>query len=554
MKRTASASIVIRRRTLGMLGNILGVAGVVVGVIGLIWTGAPGNTVIATFAFGIGGILLWAVATPQEFTGFFSGRQVRFGTMAIVSTILLIGIVALVYLQLLRAAWTFDATQATRYTLSPETERVLSRLSSPMRIIGFYSSRALTTREIDDQFFRLYETATNGLISREYIDPDEQPAIARRYGVQYDGQVFLANVRDDGTVDLATLARVPRGDAQERDITEAIARQMIAGRLTIYFDIGLGERGPLDTTQEGISAVFAGVQESGINARTLDLAQIAAQGGDIPPDASAVLFVRPLRDLTESEIQTVARYLDAGGALLLLTDVLFSEQPFLSESGAFNQFLLENYGIGALDAVVVDPGLSAQTPLDVISAYVFAESDIAARLDPAVSPTLFSVARAVDVKLSETPSNIATGRVIFTTDQAYGETNLTLLGETNTFQYDEGVDLPGPLTTVAWSTNVQTGAKLVLIGDGDFVANGRIVTTDGAVTVPGNGILFTDSVVWLTELSEEIDFQPQLYGQALPLIFVSQQQMDLIAFITIIFMPTAVLLIGIGVWMRRSRR
>ncbi|MCK6577176.1 MAG: GldG family protein [Anaerolineae bacterium] len=554
MKRTDSASIIIRRRALGVLGNILGVAGVVIGVIGLIWTGAPGSTVIAAFVVGIGGILLWAVATPQEFAGFFSGRQVRFGTMAIISTILLIGIVALVYLQLLRAAWTFDATQATRYTLSPETERVLSRLSSPMRIIGFYSSRALTTREIDDQFFRLYETATNGLISREYIDPDEQPAIARRYGVQYDGQVFLANVRDDGTVDLATLARVPRGGAQERDITEAIARQLIAGRLTIYFDIGLGERGPLDATQEGVSAVFSGVQESGINARTLDLAQIAAQGGEIPADASAVLFIRPLRDLTDNEIQTVARYLEAGGALLLLTDVLFSEQPFLSERGAFNQFLLENYGIGALDAAVVDPGLSAQTLLDVISAYVFAESDIAARLDPAVNPTLFSVARAVDVKLSETPPNIATGRVIFTTEQAYGETNLTLLGETNTYQYDEGVDLPGPLTTAAWSTNIQTGAKIVLIGDGDFVANGRIVTTDGAVTVPGNGILFTDSVVWLTELSEEIDFQPQMYGQALPLIFVSQQQMDIIAFITVIFMPAAVLLIGIGIWMRRSRR
>ena len=42
-------------------------------------------------------------------------------------------------------------------------------------------------RELDDEFFRLYETATNGLITRQYIDPDEQPALAQRYGVTEDG-------------------------------------------------------------------------------------------------------------------------------------------------------------------------------------------------------------------------------------------------------------------------------------------------------------------------------------------------------------------------------
>ncbi|MBK8025606.1 MAG: Gldg family protein [Chloroflexi bacterium] len=555
MTNKSGSPIVIRRRALGNLGSILAAGGLIFGVVSLIWTGFQSGFTIAAFVAAIFGIVLWAVMTPQEFTGFFTGRQARFGTMAVFSTLLLIGIVTLVYLQMLRAAWTFDATQATRFTLSPETERVISRLSQPLRIIGFYSPRSLTVRETDDQFFRLYEDATDGRISRQYYDPDEQPALARRYSVQYDGQVFIAGLLEDGSIDFSTLARVPSNGTQERDMTEAIARFMIAGRLSVYFNVGLGERGPLDATQEGISAVFAGVQESGINARTLDLAQIAAENGDIPNDASAVVFVRPLRDLNPAEIDVVARYLERGGSLFLMPDVLFNDQPFMSQTGAFNLFLLENYGIGAIDAAVVDPGLSAQTPLDVISAFVFAESDIAARLDPAVNPTLFSVARAVDVKLSNTPPDIATGRLIFTTDQAYGETNLQLLGDTNTTQYDEGVDVPGPLTTAAWATNLATGAKIVLVGDGDYVANGRIVSnTDGSILVPGNGILFTDALVWLTGLNEEIEFSPQLFGQGLPLIFISQQQMDTIVFFTVVFMPAATLLIGIGIWLRRSRR
>lgn len=552
--RGSGAPIVIRRRTFGTIGSIMAAAGVIAGIVGLIWAGELTNYVAVAFLLAGVGLVLWAAMTPQEFSGFFTGRSVRFGTVAMFSTLLLIGIVSLVYLQLARAAITLDATEATLYTLSPETERVLSRVNRPIKIIGFYSSRSLTTRELDDQFFRLYETATRGLITRQYIDPDQQPALARRYGVQYDGQVFIAYADADGSVDLTTLARVPTENQQERDMTQAIARLLIAGQITVYFDVGLGERNSQDSTQEGISAIVAGVQESGIVAKTLDLADIASSGGDIPIDAGAVIFARPVRDLTAAEVSTIQRYLDRGGSLFLMADVLFNDDPFMKESGAFDQYLWNNYGIEALDAAVVDPGASAQTPLDIISANVFAESDIAARLDPASTPTLFSVARAVDVKLQDTPPYIATGRVIFTTNQAYGERDLKTLGETNTYHYDEGVDIPGPLSTVVYSTHLRTGAKIVLVGDGDFISNGRMLTSSGDVSIPGNGILFTDSLVWLTSMNEKIDFAPQMFFAGVPLIFVSLQQLNLITFATIISVPVIVLAVGIGIWVRRSRR
>ncbi|MCC6803953.1 MAG: Gldg family protein [Anaerolineae bacterium] len=542
-------SIIITRRNIGQAASFVGGAALLVGVLALIWQGSVTAYVGVVLGVGVLGIALWAVMSPREFASFVTGRQARRSTTAVFSTLLLIGITALVYLLLQRAALTLDMTIAQRYTLSSETERVLQRVSRPIRITGFYSSRALAQREIDDAFFRLYETATNGLISRQYIDPDEQPALAQYYGVTEDAQVFVSYVNDDAekSTNFATLARVPRGDQQERDMTQALSRLLIAGTLTVYFDVGDGERDPQDSTQEGISGINNGVRESGLVTYPLSLADLAAQDGDIPNNAATVVFARPLSDFTDDQIRVLDRYLLRGGTLLLLADVLFNDNPFLKQDGNFNQYLWANYGIRALDMAVVDPGFSGATALDAMSAYVFSDTDLGARLDPAQNPTMFRVARALEVNLENAPANIANGQVILSSEQSYGETDLRTLGETNTYRYDADVDVPGPLTTVVWSSNQTTGARIVLIGDSDFVSNGLILSG-------GNGVLFTDSMAWLTGLGEQITFAPQLYGVGSPLIFVSTQTLDLITFLTVILMPGAVLVTGVAIWMRRVRR
>ena len=363
--------IIIRRGHIATLASYIGVAALIAAVIGLIWQGGVTPYIIAAFVLGLVGIVLWAVMTPTEFRAFITGRGMRFGTVTVFSTLMLIGIVALAFLFFQRGALTLDVTQGQRFTLSAETEGILRRLYRPIRITGFYTSDYLPTREIDDQFFRLYETASDGLVTRLYIDPDEQPALASRYGVEEDGQVFVSYLNDDGSVDFNTLARVPRTANQERDITQAILRLLISGSIRVYFNTGSGERDPLDSTQEGVSGINAGMQESGLVTLPLDLSDIAAANGDIPRDAGAVLFVRPLTDLTDAEIAVVDRYLARGGALFIMTDVLYNEDPFLKQDGAFNAYLWANYGIRALDAAVVEsPDTSGETPLDIIAAYV----------------------------------------------------------------------------------------------------------------------------------------------------------------------------------------
>lgn len=538
-------TISITRSQIGQWASIIGGTALLMGIIGLIWQGAFSNVVLAAFAVGVVGIVLWAAMTPREFRAFVSGRQARYGTTAVFGTLLIVGIVVTVYVLLQRAVIVMDMTEGQRFSISDETRNILRQVSKPIQITGFYSPRTLGQREIDDQFFRLYEMATDGKISRNYIDPDEQPAQAQRFGVSYDGEVFLSFLNPDGSVDFSSLSRLPRSESQERDMTEAISRLLISGTLTVYFDQSHDERDPLSAEPQGLSGVNNGIQESGLITYPLYLKDLAETGGNIPDDASAVILVRPTTDLTQAEIAVLDRYLRKGGGVFIMADVLFNEDAFLRKDGLFSRYLWENFGLRTLDAAVVDEASHGQTLLEAVSAAIYPDNDIARRLDEQNAPTLFKISRPIEV--SNTPaSDVLNGRVVMSSTQSYGETNLRLLGDTETYQYDDGQDIPGPLTMVAWAYNQATGAKIVLTGDSDFATNSLVQSG-------GNAILFTDSLAWITGFSDQITFAPQAYGTGSPVIFVDGQTLDVIAFLTVILLPGLVFAVGLGLWVRRIR-
>lgn len=540
-------NITITRGQIGFWASAIGGVSLLIGLIGIIWQGGLTSLITTLLVIGAVGILLWAVMTPREFRDFFSGRQARYGTTALFGVLLLIGIVALVYLILQRQVITLDMTEGQRYTLTNESKQILARIARPIRITGFYSPAMLQQREIDDQFFRQYEIETNGMITRDYINPNEQPAVAERFNLQSDGTIYISYLNTDGTVDFSTLARVSRSGSQERDLTEAISRLLISGELTVYFDISHGERDPQDGSQDGISGINNGIRESGLITQPLSLTEIAQSGGNIPDNASSLVLARPIIDFSSAEVAVLDRYLKRGGALFIMADVLYNEDAFLRQDSLLNQYLWANFGVRALDAVVVDTASSVETPLDIVSAAIFVNNSITERMDQSSTPARFKLARAVEA--SETPpANTPNGRLIMSSPfpASYGETNLKALGETNTYQYDEGQDIQGPLTTAVWANNEQTGAKVLLVGDSDWVTNGLVQSG-------GNAILFTDGLSWLTGFSDRIFFGVQTYGAGLPVINMTGQQLDVIAFVTQLLMPGIVLLAGVLIWWRRSR-
>ncbi len=542
----SSEPIVVTRRQIGQWASFGAAGALISGILAWIWQGSFTTPVIAAFITAAVCTGLWAISAPADFGNFIRGRQVRYGTSAVFTSFLLIGIIALVYILLQRAALTLDMTEGQRFTLSAETREILDNIDRPIRITGFYDSTAVQLRDVDDQFFRLYETATNGLISRQYIDPNQEPAIAQRFSAYQNGDVFISFLTPEGSVDFGSLARVPRqaGDAREREMTQALLRLLVSGTYKVYFDTGLGELDPLDTGLQGLSGIHLGMQQNGVITDSLDLAALAATGRPIPDDAATIIMARPTTDPTSQQIALLDDYLARGGSLFIMADALFSENAFLGGDTEFNRYLWDNYGIGALSAVIVDYSSNLRTPLDIIGYQVYMNTDIGARLDPAQAPTLLRLARALNVN-DDPPVN--NGLVMVSSPDSYGETNFQALSETNTFEPDDA-DIPGPFASAVWAWDQETDAKILLVGDSDFATNGFV----GSAL--GNAILFTDGVAWLTGLNEQVNFSPQAFVTATPLIFVSTQTLDAIAFVTVILMPGLMLVSGLAIWTRRMRQ
>ena len=543
----SNTSIVITRRQFGQWASYIAGSTLLLGILGLLWQ--AGLTPIITLLLAIGAIstVLWVLIAPHDFRDFVTGRHVRYGTTAVFSTLLLIGIIATLYILLQRAALTLDMTEGRHFSLSDETLDVLSRIDRDIQITGFYDATAVRIRETDDQFFRLYETATEGRITRNYVDPNEEPALAQRFSAFRNGDVFLSYVDENGAVDFSSLAPVPRqpDGSQEREMTTAILRLLNTNSIKVYFETGLGELDPQDTSQQGLSGIHLGMQQNGLTTDALNLTALAQAGLQIPDDADAVIMARPTTMLRSQEIAVLDAYLNRGGGLFIMADALFNENAFLSGDTEFNRYLWDNYGISALDSIIIDYAANVNTPLDIIGFQVYSNNAIGARLNPAEAPTLFRIARALNLD-SDPP--VDNGRVVASSPDSYGETDFRTLAETNSYEPDPSDDPPGPLTSVVWAWDQETDGRILMVGDSDFVTNGFV----GAAL--GNAVLFTDGLAWLTGLSEQVNFSPQAFFTAPPLIMISTQTLDAIAAFTVFVMPGILLILGLGVWLRRVRR
>jgi hypothetical protein len=478
----------------------------------------------------------------------YRGRGLRHWLLTVVMTALLVLMIAFIYDRAAKAVMTLDMTTAQQFTLSSETLKVLAEVDRPIRITGFYTAESLRLRELDALIIRLYESETNGLITSEYINPDENPAIAQQFNLQTDGELFVSYLTPEGDVDFSTLTRVVPENNQERNITSAIVRLLEINRFTVTFDITYGDIDPRDSSNRGYTGIINGLEANGIVTTPFDLAGLAASGGDIEDDVTTVVLARMRSQISGAAIGVLDRFLDRGGSLLIMIDAGAEDNRFLSESDPFNEYLWENFGLRALDAVAIDRVSNAGTELDLLSYATSDGSSITSRInnpDDPQSRVLFRVARAIAIDPSPPVSN---GMVIATSEVSYGETDLGRLLGSNAYNFDVNEDISGPLNVAAWANNEATGARILLVGDTDWATNGLVRNPQG------NGVLFTDGIAWLTGFGERLIFAPQGRTTNLPTIFLSTQELDTIALITAVLMPGGALLLGLGIWWSRMRR
>jgi ABC-type uncharacterized transport system involved in gliding motility auxiliary subunit len=464
-------------------------------------------------------------------------RAGKYGTSAILSTVL--GIALLVMLAFLSTRYhhRWDWTEAKSHSLTDQTVKVLNGLDEPVRVTALYAQIAAT--EVKDLLER-YQVAAPEKIEVEFVDPQAQPGRLVELGVDPERlQGGLLHVElGANSVDIE--------ESSEVALTQAIVKLSRQEVKKVYFLDGHNERvvaGEKAAEGDGMQQAAEALRNENYTVETL----LLAATGEVPEDADVVIAAGPTRPLHESEHGALERYLARGGALLAMID---------PRAGTDLTDDLAKWGVELGDDVIVDrvQGLFGRPTTPFAAEY--GDHDITRDLGDA---TMFHVARSVQPVAS---AAAALSPIVRTSDASWAERDMDRLLTQGEAEFNEGTDLQGPVSlAVAGSLDLSNGAppsdeeegvaaeapktaRLVVIGDSDFASNQLIQEFR-------NRDLFVNSVNWLLGDVEAISVRP---GQArASRLQLSAEQFLEIRYLALFVMPELIAILGVIAWWRRRR-
>lgn len=509
------------------LGLLLIIGGLVYSLL------ADGLRGVPSYLLVLGALLLMvaAVRQPGQVRALLAGRTVRYGG----ANALLVGLFTAVFLLLYWIAyqnpqWRIDTTAEQAFTANPEILALLEQADEPIQVLGFFSPRAPARQESARAYLEILAAATDR-ISYEFVDWEANPVLANEYEITTDGTlVFILPDRESGTERTAVLYGLT-----DRDVFAAL-RQLIMPRIVnAYVITGHGEPAIDDPSAQGLMVAAQLAQEVGIYLRPLDLRLVS----EIPADADLLLLIHPRRALGAEELAVVQAFSESGGSLLIIRDVVGTAAELAGEENdGLTGWLTAVWGLVFRPDLVVDSERTlAQRPftfvVDRFGNHPLITNEVQQLtlvFDGARS--LGSVDTAVDGLL---PTGLA-----FTSDTAWGETDL----QTSPPTQDEQ-DFAAPLTISAAFENSRTGARLVAVGDADFLLNEGIYLN-------ANSVFWLNALNWLAGDEEPLGFVPR---ETTPRqLTISPAELALVQFVALFIAPALIALAGLAVWQQRRGR
>jgi ABC-type uncharacterized transport system involved in gliding motility auxiliary subunit len=324
----------------------------------------------------------------------------------------------------------------------------------------------------------------------------------------------------------------------------------------VYFVTGHGEKDPNGADERGgYSGANAALQRDNYTVDTLAL----AQQPEVPADAAALVVAGPTRDFLPAEIDALRRFLNKGGKALLMLDP--SDTPDAAPLTNLIALAAE-WGIEVGANVVVDQSSIGQA----VGRGPVAPVVVAYPTHPITERfrymTMFPLARSV----TPATSGGRNAQPLFQTSaQSWAETNLKDMNERRAASYDSadqrgpGVlgaavnfaapDAPAPTPPATPKPGEappeppkRAETRVVVIGDSDFASN-------EALGFEGNSDLFMNTINWVAEQENLIAIRPKSPDDRR--VTMTEDQLRLVGWLSLIFVPGAVFAIGVYTWWRR---
>lgn len=300
--------LTINRALLRWGALAIGIIAAIVTVVAVIVTPLHELTTVSYISLGVtvAGLAGFVLADTQAIASALMGRSTQFGAITVLLSVVFVAFIVALY-AVIRAADIppIDLTENQEYSLSDTTIEMLEGLDEPVHAIAFFTESSYS-REDAQIWLDQYQRASNGMLTYEFVDPERNPSMAQRYELTTSGVVVFE--RGDQTSQTTSLS--------ERELTLALSRLLLGGDRVLYATTGHGERSFDGFEGTGYSQINQQLDAAAFSVQSLNL----IEAGSVPADADAVLIASPTAQFSADEITALQDYLDAGGAVMLLTD------------------------------------------------------------------------------------------------------------------------------------------------------------------------------------------------------------------------------------------
>ncbi len=507
----------------------------------------------------------------------WSGRR-RFATgLNVIASVVLATVVVIMANVLSARYFHFQADVSSErfFELSEKTRQMLSGLEADISIYVVIRPRTIEQQAVLRDIANLLKEygycakkSRSLKLNIEIVDPDRDlaraEALQQKYGLaSADVVVFDA----DGRTKCVTVHNIVEYEYQqspsvihakkvrssfrgEQAFSSAILAVTQAKRPVAYFVRGHGEHDIGDFEEHvGYSDIARSMRLDNIDVRSISL----TERNGVPADCDVLVVAGPTKLFHRSEIATIRAYLDAKRNLMLLLhagkptglEPLMAEEwgLFLPREKVVEKTLMLRIGE---DTVVTLPGTG-----DELYVRRYGLHEITAGLNN-VTMAMYLPRSVVPVAAPGTTArNRADVPIVSilasSSDNGWAETDF----DEEPPRFDEGVDRRGPVGVAAAiekgrvpGVNIGLAfSRIVVVGDSDFVANGRMSG--------GNEDFFLSSVNWLLERETLMAIGPKSYEHIL--LQMDDRQVRWLFLMLAIAMPGMVVVLGLVVWFRRGR-
>ncbi len=507
---------------LGILAPFL----MVIGGITYAITGEMSTFPLTMIWIGLLSLLLFVYTYFAEIRDYIAKRSTKYAFNTAVMTMIFLLIVGLIGIMSVRYKARVDLTENKRYTLSAQTIKILKSLKDDVEVIAFYRSDERTRQAMHD-LLKEYSYYSRRFSFR-FVDPDKSPAEAVKYGVTSYRTTLLKYGDTQEVV----------GTESENRLTNALIKLLSEDVKVVYFVKGHGEKQIDSMKNTGYGLVKEAMEKENHKVRGL----LLMSNERVPEDAAVLVVSGPENDLLPRELEKIDQYINSGGRVLFMLDP--GAAPGLSR-------YLSEYGFEVGNDIIIDK-LSQVYGANYLTPVVVEYNDKHVLTHEFNVATFFPAARSVQIKEDPTKGNYNLAKTSSNSWTVTGE----LTDENLKFNPDK--HRRGPIDIVAVSTvevlvaekktderkeSLKKWGKIVVVGDSDFAGNTHI-------KLAGNKDFFLNVISWLAEENVLISIRKKETG--LTPIMLTSTQGKLVFWLSVVIVPSLVMVIGIWVTARKK--